>query len=125
MSFSERLRQKIDEFGLNPSDIARELYPEKENYRQTVRNWIKGRNEPKYYELILLCDLLKCTPNDLLLGEGSSSTLIVAMEDGAKYGISDIEQLRKENEELKDEVKRLNGKLEQANEIVDKALGRK
>lgn len=120
-TFGSRLKYLRKKKKLTQGELYFEVFGIKEK-SSTVSNWEKDDNRPSIENMMELCNYLEVTPNYLLLGENEPQNGSVVMEDGVTYGITEVEQLRKENEELKAEIQLLKGKLEQANEMVDRII---
>jgi transcriptional regulator with XRE-family HTH domain len=66
--FPAELRELRLRRGLTQRQLAKEMqYPV-----TTVTKWENGRAEPNYGELLLLCEILVCTPNTLIVGDASA-----------------------------------------------------
>lgn len=96
-SFDLQIAKYMSEKGLNDTQLAKMVGLTK----TMVGNWKKKINKPKLDTILQLCEIFNCTPNDLLLDEVENG--YVVMEDGAKYGLNEVEQLRKEKEEIKED----------------------
>lgn len=113
MTFSEnivRLRKKAD---LRQKKLAEKIGV---SYG-AVGNWESGNNTPKFSQILIICEALYCTPNDLLLGENEGNGYLV-MEDGAKYGLTELDRLRKDKAELDEKFKNLLEKHIEALEMI-------
>lgn len=62
MDFGEKLKKYITWQGIKQTELAKELKTTQSN----ISNWVTGRNYPTVKQLIKLCIILDCTPNDLL-----------------------------------------------------------
>jgi len=69
-AFAERLRARRKLFYETAAQFAAVLGIDQNRYR----SWEQAVSEPSYAHLIHLCQLLRCTPNDLLLGPAKSGT---------------------------------------------------
>lgn len=65
--FAERIRERARELGLSDAEVARRAGLSERRYSY----YAKGEREPNLATLLLICDVLAATPNDLLLPEGS------------------------------------------------------
>lgn len=111
--FSKNLKKRREEIDLTTKKLG-----DITGISQPVISKFENGQEPKVSTILLLCDALKCTPNDLLLDEYVGRSYLV-MEDGEKYGINEAERLKKINMELKEKILRLEGKLEAKEETLN------
>jgi transcriptional regulator with XRE-family HTH domain len=64
--FTERIRERARELGLSDAEVARRTGLSQRRYSY----YATGKREPNFTTLLLICDVLAATPNDLLLPEG-------------------------------------------------------
>jgi transcriptional regulator with XRE-family HTH domain len=69
--FAERIRVRAQELGLSDAEVARRAGLSEGRYSY----YATGEREPNLATLLLICDVLAATPNDLLLPEGRPATL--------------------------------------------------
>jgi transcriptional regulator with XRE-family HTH domain len=69
--FAERIRERARELGLSDAEVARRARLSERRYSY----YAKGEREPNLATLLLICDVLAATPNDLLLPEGQPPAL--------------------------------------------------
>lgn len=69
-AFAERLKIRRKMFYETAMDFAAALGIDQSRYRV----WERGEAEPSIAHLIHICQLLQCTPNDLLLSPAKSGT---------------------------------------------------
>lgn len=66
---NEMLKAMMDRAGLTEKDIAAEMY----YCENTVKGWVKGRTNPKTVDIVQLCQVVHCTPNELFDWEGDNA----------------------------------------------------
>jgi transcriptional regulator with XRE-family HTH domain len=64
--FAQRIRERARELGLSDAEVARRAGLSERRYSY----YATGEREPNLATLLLICEVLAATPNDLLLPEG-------------------------------------------------------
>ncbi len=62
MKFSENLRLALLENKMSQEKLAKKL----NTSQATISRWVKGVNQPDFDILLLICEILDRTPNELL-----------------------------------------------------------
>jgi transcriptional regulator with XRE-family HTH domain len=69
--FAQRIRERARELGLSDAEVARRAGLSERRYGY----YATGAREPNLATLLLICEVLAATPNDLLLPEGKPPAL--------------------------------------------------
>jgi transcriptional regulator with XRE-family HTH domain len=65
--FAQRIRERARELGLSDAEVARRAGLSERRYGY----YATGEREPNLATLLVICEVLAATPNDLLLPEGN------------------------------------------------------
>lgn len=117
-SFSTRLKKMMLMKGRKGKDLAHEINVAP----ATITTYLNGRSEPPFDKLLAICEVFKCTPNDLMLGEENGN---LVAEERAVYNKQEVEGLKTEAIELKEENRALSNRLMQAQEKIIDLMGDK
>lgn len=75
-SFGQRLRDAREKLNLTQDQLGAGLGTDgKDCGKQTVMGWEKGKHFPRVDQLLLICQRVGLTPNDLLLDDKHSLTM--------------------------------------------------
>lgn len=102
--FSIRLKKMMLMKGLKGKELANHINVAP----ATITTYLTGRSEPPYDKLLAICEFFQCTPNDLILDVGATN---LVAENSPSYGLSEVNHLKKEVRELKEENRILTNKL--------------
>jgi transcriptional regulator with XRE-family HTH domain len=90
MNFGERLRQVRTKHDLTQDEVAAALQVTK----GSISAWETGRNHPLYEQIIALCNLFRCNPDDLMAGELRHNTSYGVRESAEPYDTKRAQQAR-------------------------------
>ena len=62
MKFCENLKKELEQHKLSQEKFAEKLF----TTQATISRWLSGVNEPDLETLLKICEILECSPNELL-----------------------------------------------------------
>ena len=83
MKFEENLRELRKQHGLSQEELAAKLNVS----RQAVSKWENGSGYPELDKLMMLCDLFRCTLDELLKGDISEKDSVGIQKYEAHYNM--------------------------------------
>ena len=90
MHFAERLKQMRLKHGLTQDEAAAALQVTK----GSISAWENGRNRPLFEQLVSICDLFRCSADDLMGGEIRHGSSYGVREEGEIYDTKRAQQAR-------------------------------
>ena len=90
MNFAERLKQMRLKHGLTQDEAAVALQVTK----GSISAWENGRNRPLFEQLVSICDLFRCSADDLLGGEIRHNSMYGVREIAESYDTKRAQQTR-------------------------------
>lgn len=90
MNFAERLKQMRVRHGLTQDQAAEALQVTK----GAISAWENGRNRPLFEQIVSICDLFRCTTDDLMGGELRNNPLYGVREIAEPYDTKRAQQTR-------------------------------
>ena len=119
-TIGKNIKQRADELGLKPADIAKEL----DISRGAVSQWIKGQTKPSYENLIKLAKILRTNVDWLRFKQGPKEAVNITREvkpEDLSFSFI-FKVLKKKTDKLPPDVRRAVAKMIAEAIVCDKEI---